>query len=120
MPLVKFIAPTDPRMLGTIEATRRLLVSDSLVYRYDPDCAASDGLHGDEGAFSLCTFWWVEALTRAGLGRVEILKDVDYLAAAGAKSIPEDLRSGLAGLGIVVDDLAGVVRSVTYRAIREP
>ena len=66
MPLVKFIAPTDPRMLGTIEATRKRLVSDSLVYRYDPDCAAPDGMAGDEGAFSLCTFWWVEALTRAG------------------------------------------------------
>jgi GH15 family glucan-1,4-alpha-glucosidase len=66
MPLVKFVAPTDPRMLGTIEMTRKRLVSDSLVYRYDPDCAAPDGLIGDEGAFSLCTFWWVEALTRAG------------------------------------------------------
>ncbi|MCC7367940.1 MAG: glycoside hydrolase family 15 protein [Chloroflexi bacterium] len=66
MPLVKFVAPTDPRMLNTIDATRKLLVSDSLVYRYDPDCAAPDGLRGDEGAFSLCTFWWVEALTRAG------------------------------------------------------
>jgi GH15 family glucan-1,4-alpha-glucosidase len=66
MPLVKFVAPTDPRMLGTIEATRKFLVSDSLVYRYDPRCAAPDGLTGGEGAFSLCTFWWVEALTRAG------------------------------------------------------
>jgi GH15 family glucan-1,4-alpha-glucosidase len=66
MPLVKFTAPTDPRMLGTIKATRKRLVSDSLVYRYDPDCAAPDGISGDEGAFSLCTFWWVEALTRAG------------------------------------------------------
>jgi GH15 family glucan-1,4-alpha-glucosidase len=66
MPLVKFVAPTDPRMLGTIAATRKHLVSDSLVYRYDPECAAPDGLHGEEGAFSLCTFWWVEALTRAG------------------------------------------------------
>lgn len=66
MPLVKFVSPTDPRMLGTIDATRKLLVSDSLVYRYDPDRSAPDGLRGDEGAFSLCTFWWVEALTRAG------------------------------------------------------
>jgi GH15 family glucan-1,4-alpha-glucosidase len=66
MPLVKFIAPTDPRMLGTIEETRKRLISDSLVYRYDPECAAPDGLTGDEGAFSLCTFWWVEALTRGG------------------------------------------------------
>jgi GH15 family glucan-1,4-alpha-glucosidase len=66
MPMVKFVAPTDPRMLGTIDATRKLLVSDSLVYRYDPACSAPDGLPGGEGAFSMCTFWWVEALTRAG------------------------------------------------------
>lgn len=66
MPMVKFVAPTDPRMLGTIDATRKLLVSDSLVYRYDPSYAAPDGLGGNEGAFSLCTFWWVEALARAG------------------------------------------------------
>jgi GH15 family glucan-1,4-alpha-glucosidase len=66
IPLVKFAAPTDPRMLGTIEVTRKRLVIDSLVWRYDPACAAPDGLEGDEGAFSMCTFWWVEALTRAG------------------------------------------------------
>lgn len=41
-------------------------MSDSLVYRYDSDRAASDGLAGDEGTFSMCTFWLVEALTRAG------------------------------------------------------
>src|SRR5215211_6826382 len=34
MPLVKFISPTDPRMLATIERTRKELVSDSLVFRY--------------------------------------------------------------------------------------
>jgi GH15 family glucan-1,4-alpha-glucosidase len=66
MPLVKFVSPTDPRMLGTIDLTRRCLVSDSLVSRYDPKNAAPDGLGTDEGAFSICTFWWVEALTRAG------------------------------------------------------
>jgi GH15 family glucan-1,4-alpha-glucosidase len=66
MPLVKFISPTDPRMLGTIRETREELVSDSLVYRYIQGESAPDGLHGDEGTFSLCSFWWVEALTRAG------------------------------------------------------
>ena len=66
MPLVKFVSPTDPRMLGTIDLTRRCLVSDSLVSRYDPKRAAPDGLGTEEGAFSICTFWWVEALTRAG------------------------------------------------------
>jgi GH15 family glucan-1,4-alpha-glucosidase len=65
MPLCKFIAPTDPRWLSTLDAITGDLVSDSLVYRYDPK-AAPDGLAGDEATFSLCTFWWVEALARAG------------------------------------------------------
>src|SRR5205814_1303308 len=46
-------------------AMDRELVSDSLVYRYNPG-ASPDGLAGDEGTFSLCTFWYVEALARAG------------------------------------------------------
>jgi len=65
MPLVKFIAPTDPRWLSTLDAISGELVSDSLVYRYNPQ-ASPDGLHGHEGTFSICTFWYVEALTRAG------------------------------------------------------
>jgi GH15 family glucan-1,4-alpha-glucosidase len=66
MPMVKFVAPTDPRMLGTLARTRETLVSDSLVYRYARDQATWDGLKGREGTFSMCTFWLVEALTRAG------------------------------------------------------
>jgi GH15 family glucan-1,4-alpha-glucosidase len=67
MPLVKFIGPRDPRMLATLEAIERDLVSDSLVYRYDPAKASDDGLAGtEEGSFSLCSFWLVECLTRAG------------------------------------------------------
>jgi len=65
MPLVKFIAPTDPRWLSTLDEISSELVSDSLVYRYDP-AASPDGLEGDEGTFSMCSFWYVEALTRAG------------------------------------------------------
>ncbi len=65
MPLVKFIAPTDPRWLATLDAMSKTLVSDSLVYRYDVD-DSPDGLEGDEGTFSICTFWYVEALARAG------------------------------------------------------
>ncbi len=70
MPLVFFLAPNDPRMLGTLDATNRPprdggLVANSLVYRYDVEKSA-DGLAGEEGTFSLCTFWLVEALTRAG------------------------------------------------------
>jgi GH15 family glucan-1,4-alpha-glucosidase len=65
MPLVKFTGPTDPRILSTIDKTMEQLVSDSLVYRYDPKLTP-DGVGGDEGTFSMCTFWLVEALTRAG------------------------------------------------------
>jgi len=65
MPLVKFVAPTDPRWLSTLDAISHELVSDSLVYRYDP-VASPDGLAGEEGTFSLCSFWHVEALARAG------------------------------------------------------
>jgi GH15 family glucan-1,4-alpha-glucosidase len=65
MPLVFFLSPTDPRMLATLDATMRELVSDSLVYRYNVD-DTDDGLKGDEGTFNICTFWLVEALTRAG------------------------------------------------------
>jgi GH15 family glucan-1,4-alpha-glucosidase len=65
MPLVKFIAPTDPRWLSTLDAIGEELVSDSLVYRYNVE-ASPDGLKGDEGTFSICSFWYVEALARAG------------------------------------------------------
>jgi GH15 family glucan-1,4-alpha-glucosidase len=65
MPLVLFIAPRDPRWLSTLDEIGDELVSDSLVYRYDPE-ASPDGLRGDEGTFSMCSFWYVEALTRAG------------------------------------------------------
>jgi pentatricopeptide repeat protein len=70
MPLVFFLSPKDPRMLSTLDAIDRSprnggLVSNSLVYRYDVE-KTDDGLMGEEGTFSLCTFWLVEALTRAG------------------------------------------------------
>ncbi|CAO5246098.1 glycoside hydrolase family 15 protein [Frankia sp. AgKG'84/4] len=64
MPLVKFSGPTDPRFLSTLDRFGEDLVSDSLVRRYAAD--GSDGLTGDEGTFNLCSFWYVEALTRAG------------------------------------------------------
>jgi len=65
MPIEGFISPTDPMWLATLDAMDRELVSDSLVYRYNP-AASPDGLHGDEGTFSLCTFLYVDALARAG------------------------------------------------------
>ena len=65
MPLVGFISPTDPRWLSTLDAITSELVADSLVLRYDP-VASPDGLDGDEGTFSICSFWYVDALARAG------------------------------------------------------
>lgn len=70
MPLVFFLSPTDPRMLKTLDAISRSpkkggLVSDSLVYRYNLD-EYRDGLEDQEGSFNMCTFWLVEAMTRAG------------------------------------------------------
>ena len=65
MPTAGFIAAKDPRWLSTLAAMDDELVSDSLVYRYNPS-ASPDGLRGSEGTFSLCTFWYVDALARAG------------------------------------------------------
>jgi pentatricopeptide repeat protein len=65
MPMEGFVAPQDPMWLSTLRAMDKQLVSDSLVYRYNP-AASPDGLHGDEGTFSLCTFLYVDALARAG------------------------------------------------------
>ena len=70
MPLVFFMAPSDPRMISTIKAILKEprdggLVSDGLVYRYPPQQRV-DGLPGEEGTFNMCSFWLVEALTRAG------------------------------------------------------
>jgi GH15 family glucan-1,4-alpha-glucosidase len=77
MPLVFFMAPNDPRMIGTIDAILKNprdggLLSDSLVYRYPPQ-PRIDGLPGEEGTFNMCSFWLVEALTRAGLAFPEKL-----------------------------------------------
>ncbi|MEC4673206.1 MAG: glycoside hydrolase family 15 protein [Nitrospirota bacterium] len=66
MPLVFFVSPTDPRMISTLDRTLEQLTMGSLVYRYRIGEAAPDGLEGDEGTFSMCTFWLVEALTKAG------------------------------------------------------
>jgi GH15 family glucan-1,4-alpha-glucosidase len=78
MSLTMFLAPSDPRMLGTIEAIMQSpkaggLFSNSLVLRYDV-AAVDDGLSGEEGTFNICTFWLVEALTRAGRYRPDLLE----------------------------------------------
>ena len=66
MPLVHFCSPSDPRMMGTIDRIMEELSFGSLVHRYAIGKGAGDGLSGREGTFSICSFWLVEALTRAG------------------------------------------------------
>ncbi len=79
MPLVFFLSPVDPRVLSTIDALRKPpaqggLTSDGLVFRYDAD-ATEDGVSGREGTFNLCTFWLVEAMTRAAVTRPDLLDE---------------------------------------------
>ncbi len=83
MPLVFFVAPNDPRMLKTLAAIRRPpdqggLLSDGLVYRYNT-ARGIDGLPGGEGTFNMCTFWLVEAMTRAGRMDTRMLDDARIL-----------------------------------------
>ncbi len=66
MPLIRFVSPTDPRWLSTLRAIEQDLVSDSLVYRYRLGDGYTDGLTGQEGTFSMCSFWYVECLSRMG------------------------------------------------------
>jgi len=83
MPLVFFTGPNDPRMLQTIDAINKApreggLVSDGLVFRYDLD-KTRDGVSGTEGTFNLCSFWLVEALTRASHADPTRLQDARLL-----------------------------------------
>ena len=70
MPLVFFMAPNDPRMLSTLDAIQPAAGTAAWPrtgwsIRYDSE-REPDGLHGKEGTFNMCSFWLVEALTRAG------------------------------------------------------
>lgn len=66
MPLLRFISHTDPRWLSTLRAVERELVEDGLVYRYRQGNGSLDPLPGREAPFTICTFWYVECLSRAG------------------------------------------------------
>jgi GH15 family glucan-1,4-alpha-glucosidase len=66
MPLVRFISPEDPKWLSTLKAIEKELVEDSLVYRYKVGEAFDDQLEGKEGTFSICSFWYIECISRSG------------------------------------------------------
>jgi GH15 family glucan-1,4-alpha-glucosidase len=94
MPLMLFVSPSDPRMISTIERIQKELAADSLVHRYAIGKAARDGLPGSEGFFSICSFWLVEAMARAG--RVE-----------AAQLLFEKLLSYANHLGLFSEEISG-------------
>jgi len=67
VPLVGFLPPKDPRVVGTVNAIERDLTQDGFVLRYDAENAGHvDGLEGREGAFLACSFWFVDNLQLIG------------------------------------------------------
>ncbi|MBI3264662.1 MAG: glycoside hydrolase family 15 protein, partial [Acidobacteria bacterium] len=62
LPTLGFIEPRDPRFLSTIRAYERLLVDGGLMLRY----RYPDDLGDTTSAFSICSFWWAEALAMIG------------------------------------------------------
>jgi GH15 family glucan-1,4-alpha-glucosidase len=66
MPMMRFISPVDPMWLSTMRALERTLIEDALVRRYEAQRTHVDGLPGEEGHFTACSFWYVECLARAG------------------------------------------------------
>jgi GH15 family glucan-1,4-alpha-glucosidase len=100
MPLVKFVGPTDPRWLATLDRIKEELTYDTLVDRYKPKEAAPDGLSDEEGSFSLCSFWLVECLTQAGRldeARLALEKMFSYANHLGLYA--EEIGSGGEALG---------------------
>jgi len=96
----------------------RVVVSDIVLDRPLPEAVAKD-------VFAWCGCvagatdrkQYLALVEAAGLGEVEVLKDVDYLASL-TKVAPEEADAMLAGWGVTRDDLAGTVHSITWRAVR--
>ena len=73
VPLVGFLPPSDERVRATVHAIADELTVDGLVLRYHVD-ETDDGLSGEEGTFTICSFWLVSALAEIGeLGRARTL-----------------------------------------------
>ncbi|MFA0963111.1 glycoside hydrolase family 15 protein [Roseivirga sp. BDSF3-8] len=66
LPLVRYMSSSEPRWVSTFEQIKKELVTEPLVYRYKVEGEETDGLEGDEGTFSICSFWYVECLARMG------------------------------------------------------
>lgn len=73
IPLVGFLPPDDPKVIGTVDAIGRRLNRGGFIARYENDIEV-DALRGEEGAFIACTCWYADAL--ALMGRTEEAREV--------------------------------------------
>jgi alpha,alpha-trehalase len=65
LPLLRFLPADDPRICATVLAIADELTEEGLVLRYRVD-ETDDGLTGEEGSFTICSFWLVSALVEIG------------------------------------------------------
>jgi alpha,alpha-trehalase len=96
MPLVRFLPAEDPRILATVTAIAEELTEDGLVLRYRTE-HTDDGLSGEEGTFTICSFWLVSALCEVGqVERARLLceKLISYASPLGLYAEEIDPGSG--------------------------
>lgn len=100
MPLVRMISPEEPCFLATFRKIEKELTTDSLVYRYNLNGKASDGLKGEEGTFTMCSFWYIENLSKIGQvskARLHFEKMLGYANHLGLYSEQIGLQGDLLG-----------------------
>ena len=91
IPLVRFLPPDDPRVVGTVNAIADELTVDGFVRRYHTE-HTDDGLVGEEGAFVMCSFWLVSALVLLGeIGRARGLCERYLCFASGLQLFAEEV-----------------------------
>jgi SAM-dependent methyltransferase len=97
----------------------RMVISDIILDRELPE-VVKDDVEAYVGciAGAMQRTAYFEAIEAAGFDSVELLKDGDYLAMLGEDALPDSLRGKMRENGIRMEDLAGRIRSVTYRAKR--
>lgn len=94
----------------------RLVVSDVMLDGELPEVVTTD-LMAYVGCVSgaIQRGDYLALLSDAGLGEIEVLNDTDFLAVT-ADSLPAEIATAMAAIGLTATDLDGIVRSVTYRA----
>jgi GH15 family glucan-1,4-alpha-glucosidase len=100
MPMVRMVSPAEPRWVATLKALEDNLITDSLVYRYNLNGGALDGLDGEEGTFSMCSFWYIENLSKSGhVGKARLFfeKMLSYANHLGLYSEQIGLQGQLLG-----------------------